>query len=162
MTTLRNNWLTAAAILNGAAAALHIAIIFAGASWYRFFGAGDRMADLAATGHWYPAFLTSLIALVLTGWALYALSGAGVIRPLPFLRTALCGITGIYLLRGVAGTFFFVFPSQQGVLFWLWTSAVALAFGVVHLVGLRQVWQRLSHKRPDQRSARSEGPLLRP
>jgi hypothetical protein len=149
MPYLRNNWLVAAAVLNGLAAALHIAIIFFGAPWYRFFGAGDRMADLAAMGHWYPPFLTSLIALVLAGWALYALSGAGVIRALPLLRTALCFITAVYLLRGVAGIPFLVVVSQQGALFWLWTSVLALAFGIVHLIGLLQIWQRLSHKPPN-------------
>lgn len=149
MTSSRNNWLTVAAALSGTAAALHVAIIFFGAAWYRFFGAGDRMADLAATGHWYPTLLASLIALVLTTWALYALSGAGVIRSLPLLRTALCVITAIYLLRGVAGVPLLLVDSQQGALFWLWSSVFALVFGLVHLVGLLQVWQSLSPKAPN-------------
>ena len=149
MTSLRNNSLLVAAALSGLAAALHIAIIFFGAPWFRFFGAGDRMADLAASGHWYPTFLTLLITVVLSVWALYALSGAGIIRSLPLLRTALCFITAVYLLRGVAGIPLLVLPSQQGALFWLWSSALALAFGLVHLRGLLQVWPRLSLKPPN-------------
>ncbi len=149
MTSLRNNSLLVAAALSGLAAALHIAIILFGAAWYRFFGAGDRMADLAASGHWFPSLLASLIALVLAVWALYALSGAGIIRSLPLLRTALCFITAVYLLRGVAGIPLLVLPSQQGALFWLWSSALALAFGLVHLRGLLQVWPRLSLKPPN-------------
>ncbi len=107
------------------------------------------MADLAASGHWYPTFLTLLITVVLSVWALYALSGAGIIRSLPLLRTALCFITAVYLLRGVAGIPLLVLPSQQGALFWLWSSALALAFGLVHLRGLLQVWPRLSLKPPN-------------
>ena len=36
--------------LSALAAALHLAIIAGGPSWYRFFGAGERTARLAARG----------------------------------------------------------------------------------------------------------------
>jgi hypothetical protein len=91
-------------LVTGAAALLHLAIIGGGPSWYRFFGAGERMARLAARGAPAPAVLTAGIALVLAVWALYALSGAGVIRfRLPMLRPVLALIATVYLLRGVLG-----------------------------------------------------------
>ena len=37
-------WLIAGAVLSGIAGLLHLAIILGGAPWYRFFGAGERMA----------------------------------------------------------------------------------------------------------------------
>ncbi len=51
------------------------------------------MAQLASAGHWYPTVVTLAVATVLSAWALYALSGAGVISKLPLLRVALCAIT---------------------------------------------------------------------
>ena len=36
------------------AASLHIAIIIGGPEWYRFFGAGERMATLAGQGSLIP------------------------------------------------------------------------------------------------------------
>ena len=89
--------------LTGAASLLHVAIIFGGPDWYRFFGAGERMARLAAAGSIYPAVVTAGIASILAVWALYAVSGAGLIRRLPFLRVALVVIAAIYLIRGILG-----------------------------------------------------------
>src|SRR3712207_9506617 len=90
-------WLLRGALLTGAASLLHVAIIVGGPDWYRFFGAGERMARLAARGSSYPAILTAGIAAALAVWALYALSGAGVVRRLPFLRLALALIAAVYL-----------------------------------------------------------------
>ena len=50
--------------------------------------------------------ITLGIALVLLSWAAYALSGAGISRPLPLLRPTFVVITVAYLLRGLAGPFF--------------------------------------------------------
>ena len=89
--------------LTSLASLLHVAIIFGGPDWYRFFGAGERMARLAERGSIYPTAITAGIAIVLAIWTLYALSGAGVIRRLPFLRLALVLIAAIYLTRGILG-----------------------------------------------------------
>lgn len=139
----RNAWLLAAAAFNAMAAALHVGCIIFGASWYRFFGAGERMARLASTGSWYPALITSGIAAVLGVWSLYALSGAGVVPKLPFVRAVLCIITAIYLLRGLAVLPVSFFAAGRSLSFWWWSSAICLTIGLVHLAGLKQVWARL-------------------
>lgn len=90
-------------LLTGVVALLHVAIIAGGPPWYRFFGAGERMARLAARGSSSPAVVTATIAAILSVWTLYALSGAGVIRRLPFLRLVLLLIAVIYLARGILG-----------------------------------------------------------
>src|ERR687890_770316 len=102
MQSSRNTFLIIGAALSALAALLHVGCIVFGAPWYRFLGAGEKMARMAAVGHWYPTALTWGIVAILSGWSLYALSGAGVIRRLPFVRLALCIITSIYLLRAVA------------------------------------------------------------
>jgi hypothetical protein len=132
------------ATLSGIAALLHVGCIYFGASWYRFFGAGEEMARMAEAGSWTPGLITSGIVLVLCIWSLYALSGASVIRRLPLLRTALCLITGIYLLRGLVAVPIAVFQPQEATAFLWWSSAICLGFGLVHVVGLRQQWAKLS------------------
>ncbi|HTD28651.1 MAG TPA: hypothetical protein VK660_04620 [Xanthomonadaceae bacterium] len=139
----RNYFLLAAATLSALASALHLGCIVFGATWYRFFGAGERMARLAIAGSWYPAVVTSAIATVLAVWELYALSGAGVIPRLPLTRTALCIITAIYLLRGVAILPMATLMPGRNMAFWWWSSAICFGIGMLHLVGLKQAWSRL-------------------
>ena len=136
--TRGSGFLITGAALSGVAALLHLGCIAFGAPWYRFLGAGERMARMADAGHWYPATAATVIA-----WSLYALSGAGVIGKLPFRRGALCAIAGVYLLRGVG----FValmdrFPGNSPA-FWFWSSAICFGIGLVHFLGLRQAWHRL-------------------
>jgi hypothetical protein len=131
------------AALSAVAALLHLCIIFGGPAWYRFFGAGERMASGAAAGHLYPPIVTLLIACVLGVWAAYALSGAGVLQPLPLLAWVLPAITAVYLLRGLVALALFVFKRRRLTAFWVWSSLICLGFGAVHLVGLVQVWPHL-------------------
>ena len=143
MQSYRNTFLTIGAALSALAALLHVGCILFGAPGYRFFGAGEQMARMAAAGRWYPTVLTSFIVAILSGWSLYALSGAGVIRRLPLVRPALCVITSIYLLRAVAFAPFHKYFPGNSTAFWLWSSAICFVIGLVHLVGLWQAWPRL-------------------
>ncbi len=143
MTANPNKFLIAGAVLSALAALIHAVAPLAGPDWYRFFGAGERMARMAAAGHWYPTFASLVIASILAAWALYALSGAGVIRKLPLRRLALCAITAVYLLRGTVFIFLMPYFPGNSLTFWLISSAICLAFGIVYFIGLRQVWRRL-------------------
>ena len=102
------------------------------------------MAQLHLAGHWYPTIVTLTVAGVLVAWSAYALSGAGVIRRLPLLRTALFAITAIYMVRGVAFVPAMAYFPGNSITFWVVSSSICLLIGVVHLVGLRQSWGRLS------------------
>lgn len=57
----KNKFLIVAAICSGVAALLHFGCIIFGGNWYRFFGAGEQMAQMAEAGHFYPA--NNLVAL---------------------------------------------------------------------------------------------------
>ena len=138
-----NSFLLTGAILSAIVAVLHIGCIIFGAPWYRFFGAGEKMAMLADKGSWQPTIITSVIVIVLFTWSLYALSAAGVIAKLPLLRWVLCAITTIYLIRGILGFFLITNPLGRSAEFWLFSSVICLSFGIVHLIGLKQVWQNL-------------------
>ena len=138
-----NPLLILAAALSAIAALLHVGCIAFGAPWYRFFGAGERMARLAEAGSWRPAVITSVIVAILSVCALYALSGAGVVAPLPLLRLGLVVIASVYTLRGVAGLLYAALGAGAGATFWWWSSAICLGFGLVHIAGLVQVWPQL-------------------
>lgn len=138
-----NTWLIVAAALSTVAALLHVAIVLGGAPWYRFFGAGESMASAAEAGRAYPAIVTLGIAGVLALWAAYALSGAGLLAALPFLKWCLAAITAVYLLRGLAVFPFFLFAREQATPFLVWSSVICIGYGVVHLVGIMQVWGQL-------------------
>lgn len=135
-----NGFLIAAAIGNGLATLLHVGCIFFGASWYRFFGAGEQMATWAEQGSSRPTIITSFIVVVLSVFTLYSLSGAQVIRHIPLLKLALVGMTSIFLIRGVGGFYMMTKITEQGVSFWLWSSIICLSLGALHLLGTMQIW----------------------
>lgn len=131
--------------LTAAAALAHVGCIVFGASWYRFFGAGERMARMADAGHPMHVIVTATIAGVLALWAAYAFSAAGLLPRMPWPKLVLSGIAGIYLLRGLAGigVALFVAKTEQGAPFWWWSSAICLGLGLLHAWGLSRVWERL-------------------
>ncbi len=143
MERTRNKFFIIGAVLSGVAALLHLGCIIFGAPWYRFLGAGEQMAQLDLAGHWYPTVITLVIVAVLTVLALYALSGAGVIRKLPFARLILCAITAVYLLRSIAFVPLQNYFPDNSALFWIVSSGICFVIGAVHAIGLRQVWLSL-------------------
>ncbi|WP_460830387.1 hypothetical protein [Lysobacter humi (ex Lee et al. 2017)] len=88
--------------------------------------------------------MTLGIAAVLGLWAMYALSGAGVIRRLPLLRTALVAITAVYLVRGLVLLPLMLDADFAPTAFDVWSSLICLGYGLVHLLGLVQAWPHLS------------------
>ncbi|MFB9887592.1 hypothetical protein [Balneatrix alpica] len=143
MRPIHSSWLVFAGALSALAALLHLAIIWGGGPWYRFFGAGEEMAVMAEAGSWYPAALTLAIALVLATWAAYAWSAAGWLLPLPWRKGVLLLVTLIYALRGLAVLpGWLLVPEQIDTFLW-WSSAVCLVFALAHALGLRQAWASL-------------------
>ena len=147
-------WLLAGGVLTGIASLLHLAIILGGPEWYRFFGAGERMARMAARGSLYPAVVTAGIAAVLGVWMLYALSGAGVIRRLPFLRLALVLIAAVYLGRGALGIPVVLLADdpytnelKARMTFMIVSSAICIGLGLCYAIGAAQAWKRAPEPR---------------
>ncbi len=138
-----NIYLFLAAIFTGIAALLHLGCIIFGASWYRFFGAGEHMVTLAEQGDHKPDIITFVIILILTSWSCYALSAVGIIKKLPLIRTALIIISTIYIVRGVAGFFLIANPMDRSPEFWLYSSIICFSIGSLYLIGLRQNWRLL-------------------
>lgn len=146
MSSEGNKFLIAAAVCCVVAALAHMGCIVFGADWYRFFGAGEQMAQMAEQGLWYPTIVTSVIAFMLLIWACYALSGAGVIRRLPLTRFALVVITGIFLFRGIFFVGLMPMMPENSLTFWLVSSGICLFIGGLFAIGSFQRWSDLSNK----------------
>lgn len=131
---------TAGGAANMAVAALHVGVIFVGSRAYRYFGAGEWMADKAAQGSPLPALITVVITSLFVLFGLYGFSGAGHIPPLPWLGYGLVGIGGLYTLRGLGVVIQAVkkAPPKDQVF-----SLVALVIGVLYLGGCWLKWDVL-------------------
>lgn len=138
-----NIYLIIAGALNALAAILHLGCIYFGAPWYRFFGAGERMALLSEQGSLEPTLITTGIFFVLSIWSMYAFSAARVIFKLPLIRTVLILITLIYFVRGIGGFFIINSPMGRSPEFWVWSSIICLSLGIVHLIGLKKQWSSI-------------------
>ena len=135
-----NLFLVAGAAMSAIVAVLHFACIISGGPAFRLLGAGERLARMAERGHWYPGVLAFGIGAAFSLCAAYALSAAGVLPPLPMRRPVLSVFTTVLLLRALAFPLLEpVFP-WNSTTFWLVTSSVCLLMGVLHAIGLKQVW----------------------
>lgn len=140
----RNPWLVAGGILSALAAVLHLAVIAGGPDWYRFFGAGEEMARMAERGLLRPTLYTIAIASILGIWSAYAFAGAGLLRRLPLIRTALVAISAIYLLRGLTLIPLALLRPDLLDPFALWSSLIVLVYGICYAVGTWRAWPALS------------------
>jgi hypothetical protein len=140
---MRNNWLLSGGVLSLLAALLHLGVIIGGPDWYRFFGAGEGMARAAERGSVMPALVTTGIAVILLVWAAYALSGAGLLRRLPLLRTGLVAISAIYLLRAIMVVPALLMRPELVDSFAIWSSAIVLVYGLAYAIGTWTAWPQL-------------------
>lgn len=139
-----STWLIVGGWLSVAAALLHIACIFGGPDWYRFFGAGEGMARAAARGDLRPTLITLAIGAILLIWAAYAFSGAGSLPRPPLLRTGLIVITAIYLLRGLLFVPLHLWRPQHSDSFAIWSSLIVFCYGAVYAMGTFKAWRHLA------------------
>ncbi len=150
--TSKNRCLIAAGILSAIASFLHILIIIGGANWYRFFGAGEGMAQLAESGSNYPIYITSFIAVALAIWSLYAFSAASGKFQLPFTKAILFLVSFIFLLRAFVGVPAVILIDdpylnelEAKMTFMVVSSLFCLVLGMLYLYGTLK-WLKLGKK----------------
>lgn len=128
-------FLALAAVICTVAAILHFACIPWGAAGYRFLGAGEVVSNAVAEGDWRPHLSALVIGTLLLVAASYALSGAGMITSLPFLRMVLFGMAAVLIIRAVAFPLLRpMFPGNSD-LFWLVSSGIVGVLGLLFLFG---------------------------
>ncbi len=123
-------------------ALLHVGIILGGPDWYRFFGAGEGMAQLAEKGSNHPTIVTSIITLILIFWGFYAFAGAELIRPLPLMKVVLSMVCLTFISRGLLGIPMVLLVDdpylnelQGRMTFMMISSLFALGLGLLFLPG---------------------------
>jgi hypothetical protein len=140
--------LIAAGWMSVASSLLHIGCIIGGPDWYRFFGAGEKIAHMAERGHWYPPVIGFVIAIILAGWAAFAFSAAGRIFRLPLARTALVAIAVVLLVRSAFAFVPAAWPPENRTPgFMITTSAICFVMGVCFAIGTWRAWSTLSQRR---------------
>lgn len=135
--------LVAGASLSAAAAVAHLACIVIGPSAYRLMGAGERMARAAEAKQLRPKLITAAIAGILFIWSAYALSGAGVIPPLPMTRFVLILVSAIYLGRAIAAPLLKPAFPENSTAFWWISSSICAVIGILHAYGTFSLWGKL-------------------
>ena len=131
------------ALLSTVAALAHLACVVIGAPAYRFMGAGERMARAVEAGRLRPTLVTLALTGVLLVWAVFALSGAGVVGPLPLTKFALLAISMVYLGRAVAFPLLRPrFPENSNTFWWV-SSGICGLISLVHAYGTVWLWRTL-------------------
>lgn len=82
-----------------AIAAGHLVGLIWAWSFFRSLGIEPEMREFATLGAAIPYVFTVITAAAFLAFGVYALSGAGDLRRLPFRRTALVAIAAVYLYR---------------------------------------------------------------
>ena len=80
---------------------IHVGAVFAGASWYAFFGAPPRIVASARAGTWLAPVSALVIAGLMAVCAVYAASVFGLVPRPPLQRWALGTISALCLLRAL-------------------------------------------------------------
>ncbi len=80
----------------------HLVGLFWADKMFEVTGIGKEMTELAQTHSSLPYLLTIFVAIVFFIFGLYELSADNKFRKLPFLKTVVFLIAGIYLLRGLS------------------------------------------------------------
>jgi hypothetical protein len=139
VTTPGRRPLLTAAALAAAIALLHVGTAVAGAPAYRYFGAPE-LAPLAERGSPVPALVTLALALAFAACALWAASGAGLVRRLPLLRLGIAAAGVVFTARGLALPFELAQLARGGPLppRYAVFSLVSLVTGVCYLLGTRR------------------------
>jgi len=125
-----------AAGLDFLAAALHVAIVLGGPAWYRFFGAGEAMANMAERRHSWPAVITLGIAAALCVFGAYAMTAGGHFPALPMPREALTAITFVYAVRALVPLLLSPWMTAMRTRFMMVSSLICGVYALFHGMAL--------------------------
>ncbi|MFK8036768.1 MAG: hypothetical protein AB8B74_00635 [Crocinitomicaceae bacterium] len=107
-------------------------------------GIGKEMNELAQTSPSLPYLLTIFVSIMFIIFGLYGLSANNKFRKLPFLKLGIFVIAGIYIFRGLGELIFDMSRQQASPMAETVYSLIALAIGLLFLVGGLKKWKYVS------------------
>ncbi|GGY68710.1 hypothetical protein GCM10011613_11240 [Cellvibrio zantedeschiae] len=131
---VQEKFLIAGGTIAGLAAIWHLLMIVGGPEWYAFARAPQYIVESAKAKTFVAPLGAVAIAILMFTCTAYAFSGAGLIRKIPLLKSALTTVALICLVRGLYISPLFYSVKKLGV--WhLTASAVWFFVGVCFLIG---------------------------
>ncbi len=123
-----------------------------GPDWYAFLHAPPAAVESARNGSAFGPVGAFVIGSLMFACTLFALSGRGDLRYLPFTRAALIVISFICIVRGlIIVPYIVILPSVEP--FELVASAIWFVAGVGFFIGLLGTWAALSQRARHAHSA---------
>ena len=119
----------------------HIVGLFWADKMFEVTGIGKEMTELAQTHSSLPYLMTIFVAIVFFIFGLYGLSADKKFRQLPFLKTVIFTIAGIYLLRGIGELIFDLEKQQANQFLEVTYSLIAIFIGLLFLIGGLKKWK---------------------
>ena len=119
----------------------HILGLFWAQQMFEVTGIANEMNQLAQTHLSLPYLLTIFVAIVFFIFGLYGLSAGGKFRKLPFLKTGIFAVAGIYIFRGVGELIFDISQQNAPPITETIYSLIALCIGLLFLFGGLKKWK---------------------
>ena len=117
-----------------------------GPDFYAFLRAPAVVVQSARQHTWLAPVGALVIGMLMLVCALYALSGAGLIRPLPLLKTGILVTGVICLVRGLAVLPFLLLMPKTVTAFNIIASLIWFICGLGYVLGAWRHWQWLGVK----------------
>lgn len=134
--------LVLAAALCVLAAMAHFACIAIGPRAYRAMGAGEAVAQAVARGAWAPHLVALVVGAGLLLVAVYAVSAAGWLAPLPLWRWVLSAAAAALWARALGFPLLVRRFPGNSVRFWAVSSLACLLLGGLLWWGVWPPWQQ--------------------
>ena len=119
---------------------LHIVGLLWADRMFEVTGIGKEMTELGQVHLLLPYLLTIFVAVVFFIFGLYGLSADNKFKKLPFLKTVIFLISGIYLLRGLGELVVYNIHGTNSTVETIY-SLIALSVGLLFLFGGLKKWQ---------------------
>jgi hypothetical protein len=140
---MRSTWLILAGTSAYFGGLLHVIALAGGPVWIAAIGAPWWVVDSARNGTWIAPVGGLIITTLMWLCAMYAFSGAGLLRPVPLLRTGLLFIALVCLSRGIllVPIILLLHPELIGRIgpFETIASLIWTAIGVFFAIGLKGI-----------------------
>lgn len=109
--SIQSKLLISAGIIALASAIWHLLCIFGGTRWFIFARAPQQIIESAAQGTLLAPVATIVVASLMFACSVFSFSAVGLIRKVPFLKSALITIGVLCTLRGLIAIPTFINPT---------------------------------------------------